>query len=108
MIKAQEIQIWNMHLHSTPEPLCISRLKPFATLHAYIRSADRDFFEKILRLTPANKANAQLCLIISDDATIYQSKEEIHGLFVVAKVQLKKDISTFGETELAQEMADVL
>ncbi len=83
-------------------------VKPFATLHAYIRSTDRDFFEKILRLTPANKSNAQLCLIISDDASIYQAKEEVHGLFVVDKVQLKKDISTFGETELAQEMADVL
>lgn len=82
-------------------------VKPFATLHAYVRSSDRDFFEKILRLTPANKGNAQLCLIISDSSSIYQSKEEVHGLYVVDKVQLKKDIATFGETELAQEMADV-
>jgi len=83
-------------------------VKPFATLHSYIKSTDRDFFEKILRLTPANKTNAQFCLIISDDASIYQSKEEVHGLYVVDKIQLKKDIATFGETELAQEMADVL
>jgi len=83
-------------------------VKPFATLHAYIKSADRDFFEKILRLTPANKSNAQLSLIISNDAATYQSKEEVHGLYVVDKIQLKKDIATFGEVELAQEMADVL
>jgi len=83
-------------------------VKPFATLHAYIRSADRDFYEKILRLTPANKDNAQLCLVISDDAVVYNTKEEIHGLYVVAKSQLKSDIATFGETTLAQEMADVL
>lgn len=83
-------------------------VKPFATLHAYIKAADRDFFEKILRLTPANKSNAQLSLIISNDAAVYQSKEEVHGLYVVDKIQLKKDIATFGETELAQEMADVL
>jgi len=83
-------------------------VKPFATLHAYIKSTDRDFFEKILRLTPANKSNAQLSLIISNDAAVYQSKEEVHGLYVVDKIQLKKDIATFEETELAQEMADVL
>ncbi len=83
-------------------------VKPFATLHAYIKSADRDFFEKILRLTPANKSNAQLSLIITNDVAVYQSKEEVHGLYVVDKIQLKKDIVTFGETDLAQEMADVL
>ena len=83
-------------------------VKPFATLHAYIKAADRDFFEKILRLTPANKSSAQLSLIITNDVSVYQGKEEVHGLYVVDKIQLKKDIATFGETELAQEMADVL
>jgi hypothetical protein len=73
-----------------------------------VKSSDRDFFEKILRLTPSSKDNAQLCLVVSDDATIYNNKEEVHGLFVVSKPQLKSDIATFGETALAQEMADVL
>ena len=83
-------------------------IKPFATLHSYVRSSDRDFFEKILRLTPANESNAQLCLVISDDAGIYSSKEEVHGLHVVAKSRLKADIASFGDQTLAQEMADVL
>ena len=83
-------------------------VKPFATLHSYIKSSDRDFFEKILRLTSSNKTNAQLCLVISDDSSIYTSAEEIHGLFVVSKDQLKKDVATFGETGLAQEIADIL
>lgn len=83
-------------------------IKPFATLHAYIKPSDRDFFEKLLRLTSANQANAQLCLILSNDNSVFNSREEVHGLYVVSKDQLKKDISTFGDAQLAQEMADIL
>ena len=83
-------------------------IKPFATLHAYVRSGDRDFFEKILRLTPSNQTNAQLCLVVSDSGSIYSGREEVHGLFVVSKDQLKRDIASFGDAQLAQEMADVL
>ncbi len=83
-------------------------IKPFATLHAYIQTSSRDFFEKILRLTPSNQTNAQLCLVLSDDSSVYTRKEEVHGLFVVSKEQLKKDISTIGDAQLAQEMADTL
>ncbi|OGC45311.1 hypothetical protein A2V49_02100 [candidate division WWE3 bacterium RBG_19FT_COMBO_34_6] len=83
-------------------------IKPFAILHAYIRSSDRDFFEKILRLTPANKTNAQLCLVLSDNQAIQANKKEVHGLYVVSNDQLKKDIATFGDAQLAQEIADIL
>ncbi|MFC1722110.1 helix-turn-helix domain-containing protein [Patescibacteria group bacterium] len=83
-------------------------IKPFATLHAYVKTTDRDFFEKILRLTPSTKANAQLALVISDDSSLYSSVEEVHGLYVVSKPQLKKDISSFGDVQLAQEIADIL
>lgn len=83
-------------------------IKPFATLHAYVRSTDRDFFEKILRLTSANQSNAQLCLVLSDNQGLYDSKEEVHGLYVVSKNQLKNDINTFGDQALMQEMADVI
>ena len=83
-------------------------IKPFATLHAYVKSSDRDFFEKILRLTPAEKTNAQLCLVVSDSPTIYSGREEVHGLYVVSKNQLGADINSFGDTQLAQELADIL
>lgn len=83
-------------------------IKPFATLHAYIRPSERDFFEKLLRLSPSNQSNAQLCLILSNDSSIYNSREEIHGLYVVSKEQLKKDINTFGDAQLAQEVGDIL
>ncbi len=83
-------------------------IKPFATLHAYVKSSDRDFFEKILRLTASNQSNAQLCLMISDSSAIYANREEVHGLFVVARDRLKKDISVYGDAHLAQEVADIL
>lgn len=83
-------------------------IKPFAILHVYINPNDRDFFEKILRLTPASESNAQLCLILSDDPTIYTTKEEVHGLYVVGKEQLRKDINSFGNSELAREISDIL
>lgn len=83
-------------------------IKPFATLHAYVRSGDLDFYEKILRLTPSNKSNAQLCLIVTDDPSVFSGKEEVHGLYVVSKSQLRSDINQFGDPQLAQEISDIL
>jgi len=77
---------------------------PFSLLHAYIRTADRDLFEKLLRLVPSEEDNAQLCLIVSDDDGIFGTKVELHGLFVVSKEQLKNDIDTAKNADLAQEL----
>ncbi|MFC1621863.1 helix-turn-helix domain-containing protein [Patescibacteria group bacterium] len=83
-------------------------IKPFAALHIYARSVDKNFFEKALRLTPAEQTDAQLCLILTDEDTIYANKEEMHGLFVVSKEQLKKDAEAFGDTNFKEEIESVI
>ncbi|MFA6982044.1 MAG: helix-turn-helix domain-containing protein [Patescibacteria group bacterium] len=77
---------------------------PFSVLHVYIRSQDRDLFEKLLRLVPSDESNSQLCLIFSDEAGVFDTKVELHGLFVVSKDQLRKDIDSFGKNELTEEL----
>jgi hypothetical protein len=69
-----------------------SPIKPFSLLHAYIRSKDRDFFERILMLTPAEEENSQLCFVVSDDERLYNTSMQIHGLTVVSKEKLLFDI----------------
>jgi excisionase family DNA binding protein len=81
-------------------------IKPFSLLHAYIKSGDRDYFEKILQLTAAAENDAQLGLMISDDMNLYASKKEMHGLNVVSDIQLRKDLMENGEVELARELED--
>jgi excisionase family DNA binding protein len=77
---------------------------PFSVLHVYIRSQDRDLFEKLLRLVPSDESNAQLCLIFSEDAEVFDTRVELHGLYVVSKDQLRRDIDTFGKQELVEEL----
>ena len=69
-----------------------SPIKPFSLLHAYVRTKDKDFFERVLMLTPSDEENGQLCLILSDDSKIYNSSMQMHGLTVVSKEKLLNDI----------------
>ena len=80
-------------------------ISPFSLIHSYVKSEDLAFFEKILDLTPAPLADAQLCLIVSDDASVYTDKREVHGLNVVADVKLKADLAAAGKADLADELA---
>jgi hypothetical protein len=79
-------------------------ISPFSLIHSYVRSEDLAFFEKILDLSPTEMSEAQLCLIVSDDAAIYASKVEVHGLNVVANERLKADLVAAGKQDLANEL----
>ncbi len=83
-------------------------IKPFSILHAYIKEADLSFYEKLLGLTPSDEANAQLCLILSSDEDIYKSREEMHGLFVVDKKRLLKDVQKYSDSTMAAEASSIL
>lgn len=75
--------------------------KPFSLLHAYVSPESEELFTKMLQLEPSDEKNAQLCLILSDDPSVFANKEEKHGLYVVSDDQLNKDFQTFGlESEL--------
>ncbi len=39
---------------------------------------------------------------------IYSQREEVHGLYVVSKGQLKKDVQELGDATLATEGADII
>ena len=69
-----------------------SPIKPFSILHAYVRSKDKDFFERVLMLTPSDEENGQLALILSDDNKIFNTSIQMHGLAVVSKERLLADI----------------
>ncbi|HRY56851.1 MAG TPA: helix-turn-helix domain-containing protein, partial [Patescibacteria group bacterium] len=60
-------------------------INPFSLLHVYVRPKDRDFFERILALTPSDEGNAQLCILVSDENELYAKADEMHGLKVVDK-----------------------
>ncbi len=79
-------------------------IKPFSLIHAYVRSGDLPYFEKVLQLTPSQKEIAQLCLITSDNDNLYAKRKELHGLFVVSDSQVKADLLAEGEVELANEL----
>lgn len=79
-------------------------IKPFSILHVYVRSEDREFFERMLHLVPAEESSAQLSLITSGSKSLFSNKIEMHGLFVVSDMQLKKDLMDYGEEQLAREL----
>ncbi len=79
-------------------------IAPFSVIHAYVRSEDLPFFEKILDLNEVSKSEAQLCLIVEDADTLYSGAEDMHGLSVVASARLKKDLVSAGEEALAKEL----
>lgn len=83
-------------------------IKPFSILHVYVRPGDLTFFERSLGLTPSDEHNAQLCLLVSDDNSIYSKKDELHGLFVVSKEKLYADIKASGDASLENDGASIL
>lgn len=83
-------------------------IKPFSMLHSYVRETDLTFFEKLLGLTPTDEVNAQLCLLVTNDDKVFNSKEELHGLYVVAKEILLKDIQEMGDSVLISEASSIL
>lgn len=83
-------------------------IKPFSILHVYVRPEDREFFERMLHLVPAEESNAQLCLFVTKDKNVFESKKEMHGLYVVSDAQLKKDLLDNGEESLAREFESVV
>ena len=83
-------------------------IKPFSVLHAYIRSADRELFEKMLKLQPSDEETAQLCLLVSDDVALYSNRVEMHGLHVVSNERLLADIKASGDAVLVSEAESVL
>jgi len=86
-----------------------SPIKPFSLLHSYVRSKDKDFFEKVLMLTPSDMDNAQLCLIVSDDNQVYKSSQVMHGLMVVSNQKLLSDIREMDtEGSLLKEAENIL
>lgn len=82
-------------------------INPFSLLHVYVRPKDRDFFERILALTPSDEGNAQLCILVSDENSLYATADEMHGLKVVSKKRLIEDISEMRE-ELIKEAESIL
>jgi excisionase family DNA binding protein len=82
-------------------------INPFSTLHVYVRSKDKDFFERILALTPSDESSAQLCMIISDEESVYSGADELHGLRVVAKERLVEDIREM-DASLLKEAESIL
>jgi len=86
-----------------------SPIKPFSLLHVYVRSKDKEFFERILMLTPSDEENAQLCMVPSDDNKIYNASVAMHGLTVVAKDRLLNDIREMDtEGALTKEAESIL
>lgn len=83
-------------------------IKPFSLLHSYVRSTDRELFEKMLKLQPSDEENAQLCLRLSDDASLYADRVEMHGLYVVSNQRLLADIRATNDATLISEAESVL
>ena len=82
-------------------------INPFSLLHVYVRPKDRDFFERILALTPSDEGNAHLCILVSDENELYAKADEMHGLKVVDKKRLIEDISEMKE-DLLKEAESIL
>jgi hypothetical protein len=86
-----------------------SPIKPFSLLHVYVRSKDKEFFERVLMLTPSDEENGQLGLILSDENKIYNTSMQMHGLTVVSKDKLLSDIREMDtEGSLSKEAENIL
>jgi hypothetical protein len=83
-------------------------IQPFSLLHSYVRTSDKEYFEKLLQLSPSDEEGSQLCLIISDEDKLYSDREEMHGLYVVSKEKLKVDVQSLGSEELKGEVEGIL
>lgn len=79
-------------------------IRPFSIIHAYVKPEDLAFFEKILDLRSTDESEAQLCLIVSEDSSLFNSKREMHGLNVVSDERLKEDLRAAGKDDLLSEL----
>ena len=82
-------------------------ISPFSLLHVYVRTKDKDFFERILALVPSDESNAQLCIITSDEDDLYANADDMHGLRVVNKKRLIEDITEM-KNDLMKEAESIL
>jgi len=82
-------------------------ISPFSLLHVYVRTKDKDFFERILALVPSDESNAQLCIITSDEDDLYANADDMHGLKVVNKKRLIEDITEM-KNDLMKEAESIL
>jgi len=82
-------------------------ISPFSLLHVYVRTKDKDFFERILALVPSDESNAQLCIITSDEDDLYANADDMHGLKVVNKKRLIEDITEM-KNDLMKEAENIL
>ena len=83
-------------------------IRPFSMLHVYIKPEDRDYYERVLKLVPSKEEDSQLCLVLSKQDMIFDQKSEVHGLYVVAKEQLVRDIKEMGDSTLLNEAQSIL
>lgn len=83
-------------------------VKPFSLLHVYVKSDTRPLFESSLRLQPAAEDGAELAILIEDNDTVYQEKEERHGLFVASPTKLLADAKLFGDEALVAEAQSII
>lgn len=81
-------------------------IRPFSMLHIYVKENDKEFFERALELTESDQETAQLCIFI-DREGVLKDRKEIHSLYVVSDLQLRKDLLDNGEIDLASELDDV-
>lgn len=81
-------------------------IRPFSILHIYAKPEDREYFERTLELTEATEGNAQMGIFV-DTGRVIENRKEIHGLYVVSDLQLRKDLLEHGEVDLASEFDEV-
>ena len=80
-------------------------IKPFSVLHVYVAPKDREMFERMLQLTTSDEANAQLCIVEASGQHVFSERREMHGLYVVSDLQLRRDLLDAGEEDLAREIS---
>lgn len=83
-------------------------IRPFSMLHVYIKPEDREYYERVLKLVPSKEEDSQLCLVLSKQDMIFDQKSEVHGLYVVSKDQLVRDIKEMGDSTLLGEAQSIL
>ena len=80
------------------------KIDPFNIIHLYVRDRDLELFEDYLDLTPSNKNDASVCLMVTKDGNVFEDSYELHGLYVVSNVQLRSDLIDKGLDRLAREI----
>ena len=80
-------------------------IAPFTLIHSYVRLRDLELFEDYLNLTEVESlSEASVCLVVPNDASVFEDAYELHGLYVVSNVQLRSDLIDKGLDKLAREI----